>query len=204
MEKIIKNITAIFLVYIILGGYAINELAIGETLTKEIRIQIKPIYEEIENKKRDTQLNGNYYQSSHIKYQDIKNTELTDKLKNTVSENVQSVEDDKFNINLLNDVICKNIKNNLVAKYTLITNDNPDIIIEVMVEKTTVNSLYGPELIADVVTYKGKSLVNDKVIFSGEFKQDYNFPFGSIKPPEQIGKVLAKRIVNEIKKLKNN
>ncbi len=195
-----KNIIVIFLAYIMLGGYAINELAIGETLIKDIRVQIRPIYE-VENKKQDGQLNSNHYRSSHIKYQEVENLKINDELKKTFSEQVQPVEYDKVNISSINDTICQNIKKKLSTKSILSVESEPDIIIEIAIKKTTFDSLYGPRPIADIVTYKGKYAANDKVIFSGEFMQNYNFPFGSIKTPEQIGTILAKKIAKEIKKL---
>lgn len=201
-KKIIKNITTLFIVYILLGGYTINELVRGETLTKEIKVQIKSIYKKAESEKLDTELNSSHqYGLSHsrIKYQDIENAEVADKLKNTFSENVQSV---NFNVNLLNDNICQNIENNLASKYILVVKDEPDVLIEVTIEKATV-SHFGSPFIVETVVYNG--FINEKMVFSGEFKQNYKFPsFGLIKTPEQIGKILAKKILKEIKKLQDS
>lgn len=102
---------------------------------------------------------------------------------------------------LLASEICQNIKENLSRYSILVVDGEANIVVEVSVSKTGIDSLYGPRLIADTVIYKG--LMNNKTVFSGEFKQNYKgwFSLTSIKTPGQIGKILANKIVKELKNL---
>jgi len=102
---------------------------------------------------------------------------------------------------LLVSEICQNISKNLPANLISFVDDRLSIIVEVSVVKTGIDSLYGSSLIADTVLYKG--IFNNEIVFQGEFKQIRKgwFSLTSIKTPEEIGRILSKKIAKEIKKL---
>ena len=195
-----RNTTLVtIVVYIILSLYVIDNQVAAGTMPKQIKIQIKPLYKELNRKEKiDYQLKNDYHEP--INYQEVTKDEISKKLEKTIVEQIQPKTNDYFNIDSLNDSICKNIVKNLEKNhFFVITNNTPNIIVEVSIEKTTVNSLYGARLIADTVSCKGSR--NAKVVFNTEFNQNYKNWFSSIKPPEQIGAILAKKIAKEIKKL---
>ena len=133
------------------------------------------------------------------------NEHAGDSYQSLVGHNEKKIEDAEAALKIQNfslaEEICRYVERNLSNSSINISGDSPDIVIEISVEKTGVDSLYGPKLIADTVRYKG--INNTGEIFSGEFRQKYKNQFsifGSIKTPETIGKILAKRIVKELKK----
>lgn len=120
----------------------------------------------------------------------------------SIEEEIKETQEkgDKENY-LLANKICQNIKESLSRYSILVVDDESNIVVEISVTKTGIDSLYGPRLIADTVFYKG--LVNNKTVFSGEFKQNYKgwFSLTSIKTPEQIGEILANKIAKQLKNL---
>ena len=103
---------------------------------------------------------------------------------------------DEANLTLA-EQICQNIETDLEAghKYPIFfVKDDADITIEVTVTKI----LRGPDfsmLIADKVTYKG--IKNNETKFSGGFNADESI---GIETPEQVARLLAKKIAKDLKK----
>ena len=92
--------------------------------------------------------------------------------------------------------ICQNIENNLAnSKYPILfVKDGADITIEVTITKILRGADFSM-LIADKVVYKG--IKNNETKFSGEYNGDKSI---GIETPEQVGKILAKKIAKDLKK----
>lgn len=92
--------------------------------------------------------------------------------------------------------ICQNIEKNLAnCKYpVLFVKDDADITIEVTITKILRGADFSM-LIADKVLYKG--IRNNETKFSGEYNGDKSI---RIETPEQVGKILAKKIAKDLKK----
>jgi len=98
---------------------------------------------------------------------------------------------------ILAEQICQKIETDLTKyKYPIsFVKENPDILIEVSITKTTRGTDFSM-IIADIVTYKG--MVNDKVKFSGQFD---GYKTIRIETPEKISAILAKEIAKDLKKV---
>ena len=173
-----------FIVTGLLTNISSGEVSQMKQLDKEIKVQIKPVA---------------FNEPLPAYYKKIFSDETPEEMEKIIKEAGDRSRSHNF---LLVSEICQNIAMNLSSAPISLVEKDPEIIIEVSVTKTGVDSLYGPKLIADTVTYKGIS--NDKVVFKGEFKQNHkgwSSLTTSIKKPKEIGYILSKKISKEIKNL---
>ena len=96
--------------------------------------------------------------------------------------------------------ICMSIEKAIERYSILIDNNDPDIIVNVEVKK--INQItYNKDPIVEEVRAMGYR--NEKELFSVSFVQEINYIdfrfWKSAKTPEQIGSILSKKIMKEIK-----